>query len=207
VSLDIETIGPFPGVHPMVNIGAVALDKNKKVHGFFEGCLEEGPYQRNQKTWDEFWLANLKVWEYIEARKEPIESVMPRFRAWLNSFQKQGFRPIIVAYPASFDWTFTAYYLAKYSEGNPLGFSDVIDVKSYASGMLKSTWKKTKKSAFPKAWFEKDLVHNHLAVADSLEQGCMFINMLHENAHPNDPHKPRLQSSSELKQHLEASGL
>jgi hypothetical protein len=46
--------------------------------------------------------------------------------------------------------------------------------------VLKSNYRESTKRNMPKRWFE-DLPHTHVALADAIEQGALFCNMLKES--------------------------
>lgn len=65
---------------------------------------------------------------YAELR--PISEQYDPAAAWVTEVSAGG-RPVFVAYPASFDWSWVSAYLVRYSgHGNPFGFSGVLDCKT-----------------------------------------------------------------------------
>jgi hypothetical protein len=103
---------------------------------------------------------------------------MNKFVNWVESFDK--YSPVFVGYPAAFDWTFVYFYMIYFAGRSPFGFS-ALDIKSYASAVLKLPFRDTTKRNMPREWFPK-IRHNHIAVDDAKEQGLLFLNILEENS-------------------------
>jgi hypothetical protein len=55
-----------------------------------------------------------------------------------------------------------------------------LDIKTYASAMLKLPYREAVKRNMPKRWFSEKK-HNHIAIDDAIEQGELFCNMMKEN--------------------------
>jgi len=56
----------------------------------------------------------------IAESKHPRD-VMTRYLAWLKALPR---RPVFVAYPAAFDFSFVYWYLIRFTGENPFGYSD-----------------------------------------------------------------------------------
>ena len=61
----------------------------------------------------------------------------------------------------------------------PFGQS-ALDIKTFAMAVLKSDFHQGGKKQWPDHWRE-GLRHTHVALADAIEQGVYFCNMLHDN--------------------------
>lgn len=88
-------------------------------------------------------------------------------------------KPVFVAYPAGFDFTFVYWYLLRFTGESPFSHS-ALDIKSFAMAVMKSDYRASTKRNMPKRWFDK-LPHSHIALDDAIEQGALFCNMLKEN--------------------------
>jgi hypothetical protein len=108
---------------------------------------------------------------------EDPRAAMTRFAAWVTDVAAGG-RPVFVAYPASFDWSWVSAYLVRYSApGNPFGFSGVLDLKTmYAVKAGVRIGKATKRN-MPRALLS-DRPHTHHALDDALEQADLFANLM-----------------------------
>jgi hypothetical protein len=100
---------------------------------------------------------------------------MPEYAAWIDALPG---KPVFVAYPAGFDFTFVYWYLHRFAGRCPFGHA-ALDVKTLAMAVLRSKFHESSKRAFPRRWFDP-LPHTHVALDDAIEQGAMFCNILKE---------------------------
>lgn len=177
VSTDVETDGPIPGVNSMLSFGSAAFLPNKKMIGTFSANLEflDGAIS-DPKTMSEFWDKNPQAWNACRIDLKPIKETMTNYVNWVNNLPG---KPVFVGYPATFDFMFVYWYIVKCGLESPFSFS-ALDIKSYASAVLKSEFRKCTKRNMPKRWFTNKK-HNHIALDDAIEQGELFINILNEN--------------------------
>lgn len=200
-SVDVEATGPIPGEYSMSSLGASAagalmkdgsyaiFDHTDSANSFYrelkpvsnkfipeaikvgllEGFDDTIPDESGQRRFD--WMKVHGVWP---------NHAMESFAEWVNSVSAAhgGPRPVFMAYPASFDWTFVYWYLTKFDVKSPFGFSGVLDLKSvYAIASGKGLSRATKRN-MPKSLFPRGLPHTHHAKDDAIEQGVMGMNML-----------------------------
>lgn len=104
------------------------------------------------------------------------EKAIVEYVSWLKSLPG---RPVFVAYPVGYDFTFIYWYLIRFAGESPFGHNG-LDIRSYAMAVLKKGYKGCGKSNVPKRWFD-DEPHTHTALDDAIEQGALFCNMLIEN--------------------------
>ncbi len=193
VSTDIEADGPIPGPHSMLSIGSVAFGLTKengrleKVRlGDFSANLEILPGSSGHPDTMEWWAKQPAAWEACRKNLETPSDAMHRYYEWITQLpgitvnaQGNPGNAVFVAYPAGFDFLFVYWYLMMFVRVSPFSFS-ALDLKSYAMGRLRTTYRKTVKKTMPKRWFPKKLPHTHVAVEDAAEQGELFMNMLVE---------------------------
>jgi hypothetical protein len=95
---------------------------------------------------------------------------------WVTSVAGEG-KPVMVAYPLSFDWTFLYWYFIRFSaEGSPFGHSRCLDIKTAFS--LKAAVPMSESGlthVFPELRSGKK--HTHNALDDAIEQGEIFANI------------------------------
>lgn len=182
ISIDVETFGPCPGQHPMVQLGAAAFNIDGKVIGTWEANLREDIWKCDPETMD-WWdkSANRQAFQSLFENVRHPGDVMPDFLDWVR-ITCLGKQPVVVAYPAGFDFSFLHFYLLYYAGTlRPLSFS-CIDIKTYVMAALKNTsYRQTVKKKFPREWFHPNLKHTHNAFDDALEQGFMFIQAHRQN--------------------------
>ena len=163
VSIDVETDGPIPGPHSMLQLGAVAFT-------FASGDTPIGSFSANLRTlcaaqpdprtmaW---WFkdpVNARVYAATRVDTQRPRVALGRFAAWVASLPGT---PVCVAYPAGFDFMFLQWYLIRFRGESPFA-RPCLDVRSYASALLDLP---------PPA-------HTHVATDDAREQGMLFMRML-----------------------------
>lgn len=180
VSLDVETIGPIPGVNPMIELGAACFNIEGVVVDTWQSALSKDGWNADIETM-KWWHSpkNFETFQRLTNEAQPPEKAMYSFHTWLNRLPG---RPTPVAYPAAFDYMFVYWYLMYYvGTAAPFSFS-CLDVKTYAMAALKKRqFHQSFKRKFPRAWFHPRLKHTHNALDDAIEQGWMFIQAHREN--------------------------
>jgi hypothetical protein len=124
----------------------------------------------------EWWKENAKAWDACRLHLEQPAVAMPRYLAWVKALPG---KPVFVAYPAGFDFSFVYWYLQRFAGESPFSHS-ALDIKTYAMAMLRSGYREATKKNMPKRWFD-ERPHTHVALDDAIEQGALFCNMLREN--------------------------
>ena len=176
VSTDVEADGPIPGLFSMLSFGSAAYLADKTLVSTFTANLETLPDATTDPKTMAWWKTQPKGWEACRQNLIAPETAMKEYVAWLNSLPG---KPVFVAYPAGFDFTFIHWYLIKFVGENPFSHS-ALDIKTYAMAMLKSEYRETTKRKMPAHWFDQKLKHLHIALEDAIEQGELFCNMLAE---------------------------
>jgi len=178
ISVDIESDGPIPGPNSMLSLGAAAFTPEKGlVSTFSENLLELPGAKPDPITKSEFWDKNPEAWAACRKDARDPKIVMGRFVEWSK---KLGKKPVFVGYPAGFDFLFVYWYIRYFGFESPFSFS-ALDIKTYASAILKMLYRDSTKKNMPKRWFPKDRPHTHVALEDAIGQGELFMNMLREN--------------------------
>ena len=104
-------------------------------------------------------------------------TAMADFEQWLKEVSVQR-RPVFVAFNATFDWMFTAYYFHRFLGRNPFGISG-LDIKAYYMGKFGTSWRQTaKRNIDPR--FLSDRPHN--ALDDAIEQAELFMKILESSS-------------------------
>ncbi len=176
ISTDVESDGPIPGPHSMLNFASAAYTADGERLGTFTANLEVLPGANGHPQTMEFWSRHPKVWAAIRSAPQPPEAVMPRYAAWLESLPG---KPVFVGYPIAFDFMFVYWYLIRFHGECPFGHNG-IDVRSYAMAVLKKDYRDSSKSEMPRRWHSKH-AHTHNSLDDAIEQGELFTNMLKDN--------------------------
>jgi len=173
VSTDVETDGPIPGPHSLLSIGSAAYLPDKTIHSTFSANLETLPGATGHPETMAWWQRNSRAWSKCRRDLQSPETAMQNYVKWLRELPG---KPVFVAYPAGFDFTFVYWYLIQFTGENPFSFS-ALDIKTMAMCLMKSGYRDATKRNMPRHWFDK-LPHTHDALDDAIEQGALFCNML-----------------------------
>lgn len=199
VSVDIESTGPIPGEYSMSSIGAfvaggitktgeyVRFDHTDKSHVFYAElkpisdnfvpeAIKVGGLEGFDKA-DEDSDGSLRH-EWMKVYGTCPDTAMGDFADFVEGWKdKLKARPIFMAYPASFDWTFVYWYFRKFDVESPFGFSGVLDLKTYYAAKFEKPISRSTKRYMPKRMFST-LPHTHFADDDAIEQGILGMNIL-----------------------------
>jgi hypothetical protein len=174
VSTDVEADGPIPGPHSMLSFASAAFLDDGTLLATYSANLEPLPGAAGHPDTMTWWASQPAAWEACRTATRPPEVVMPEYAAWVSGLAG---RPVFVAYPAGFDFTFVYWYLHRFTGASPFSHS-ALDMKSFAMAILGSKFRDTAKRMMPARWFAAGRPHTHVALDDALEQGEMFVRML-----------------------------
>jgi len=99
--------------------------------------------------------------------------------SYLDWVKQLGGRPVFVAYPAGFDFTFVYWYLIRFTGQSPFSHS-ALDMKTLAMALLNKPYRDSVKRNMPRRWFAAGTRHTHTALDDAIEQGALFCSMLED---------------------------
>lgn len=181
ISIDGETNGPAPLVNSLWQFGAGFYDGHGNLLDTFEANLEEQDGTvGNPDTlvwWKEQEEKTPGLIQKIRSGTKPAGNVMREFETKTRTLAKERrAKPLVVAYPAGFDFTWLYTLLVKYNGQSCVGFS-CLDMKTMAMTLLNVPYHDAAKRRFPKHWFNPKLRHTHCALDDALEQGYTFFQM------------------------------
>lgn len=176
ISTDIETDGPIPGSYSMLSFASAAYLADKTLVSTFSANLETLPVASSDPNTMKWLAQQPEAWEACRQNLQLPETAMRAYVAWIKTLQG---RPVFVAYPAGFDFTFVYWYLIRFVGESPFSHS-ALDIKTYAMAMMKTEYRASTKKAMPRHWFDP-VKHTHVALDDAIEQGVLFCNMLAEN--------------------------
>jgi hypothetical protein len=179
VSTDVETDGPIPGPHSMLSFASAAYRADKTLIDTFAANLELLPGAAGHAATMDWWRKHPVAWAATRTDLRAPSEAMPAYARWLKSLPG---KPVFVAYPLGFDFTFVYWYLHRFAGECPFSHSG-LDIKTLAMALLKRPYRESTKRNMPRHWFD-DLPHTHLALDDAIEQGALFCNML------EDLHRP-----------------
>lgn len=172
VSTDVEADGPIPGPHSMLSFASAVYTQEKELIATYSANLELLPGAAGHPETMRWWKTEPEAWAAHRENIRPPEEVMPEYAKWVEALPG---KPVFVAYPAGFDFTYMFWYLMRFAGRCPFSWS-ALDIKTFAMSITGLPYRKTVKPRLPQAWFE-DFPHTHVALDDALEQGALFCNM------------------------------
>lgn len=176
VSTDIESNGPIPGTYSMLSFASAAYKADGTLISTFEANLEFlGSDAAVHPPTMKFWSENPEAWKATRKNLQEPKAAMTTYCKWVDELPG---KPVFVAYPAGFDFTFIYWYCMHFVDRCPFSFS-ALDMKTMAMCLLDKPFRKCNKRSFPARWFSPRK-HTHVAIDDALEQGEMFCKMLKE---------------------------
>jgi hypothetical protein len=179
-SADVETDGPIPGPFSILSFAIVYA-------GSFDGKRFERPkkydrtlYKELRPISDEFQEEALRVNGLDRSRLcregEPPESAMTEACRWVKRNAGPG-KPVLVAYPLSFDWSWLYWYFIRFSaEGSPFDYSRCFDIKTAVAVKTLVPISDAGRARIP-AILRPEGHHTHHAVDDAIEQAEIFANV------------------------------
>ena len=180
VIVDIEADGPTPELFSMLSIGAVATTKDAEVSHFYRKVLplKEAGQNPNTMNW---WKTQPEAWDEVTTNAEPAEKVMNDFHEWL---EKLGKKPVFVAHPIAFDYSFVSWYLYKFTGQNQFTDSKddpkTLDLKSFISAKYGKTLDNSAVSKLPESLLKGSPEHSHKAIDDAIGYASVLRNILND---------------------------
>lgn len=180
ISADVETDGPIPGPYSMLSFGF-------SVAGRFDGSAftrsdpTASTFYRELRPISPTWDPETASFSGLDRSVLLVEGHAPSLAMdeaarWVRDVS-DGARPVLVAFPMSFDWMWLYWYFVTYaSDGSPFRFSDCFDVKTAYALVNGSTYDQTSRKDMP-AWLRSPRPHTHNAREDAIEQADIFANL------------------------------
>lgn len=183
ISVDIETDGPIPGRFSMLEIGAVVVGSHDGVR--FKPA-PEGETSMSFQTLvrpitDRSDPAALAATGFNreDATRDglPAQEAMRRFSDWILKCAGDA-EPVMVGYPAAFDWSFIYWYSMEFLGSSPFKHSRYIDVKSLYMGLTGCTHMSSGSNSMDQRITGPIDKLEHRALADAQEQGRWFVGVM-----------------------------
>jgi DNA polymerase III epsilon subunit-like protein len=194
--LDVETGGQMLGIHPLLQIGMVAMNDQEQIIIKKDYYFQPPNYNPDDgkegftKSFDvdclnNFWLKqNKTLLDTIYKEAKPIKDSINQF---IHDFEKLDsvYTLVIVCDNPALDYSFINYYMSIYGNHQPLhidqhnDFRPIYDTRSYAMGAIRKEFDNYNISAKQTAYLlEFDLPSNknkHNASSDAEYTLKMFI--------------------------------
>jgi hypothetical protein len=181
ISADVETDGPIPGTFSLLSFGLAAV-------GHYDGVRFER-WQPRELTFyrelrpisDRYEQEALAVngLDRDRLQREGTEPAAAIREAadWVHELSN-GRRPVLVAYPVAFDWSFLYWYFETFAAGgSPFGHSSCLDIRTQYQTLTGTVFDRSGKTMMP-PFLQPATAHTHNALDDAVEQGELFANLL-----------------------------
>lgn len=180
-SADVETDGPIPGPYSLLSFALVVA-----------GCQTGTTFRRASKPEASFYRELRPISETFDPEALQVNlldrdkllrdgadpaDAMTEAAEWVRR-QCGTSRPILVAFPLSFDWTWLYWYFVRFSRsGSPFGHSSCFDIKTAFAVKSKRTISEASRSKLPES-LRSESPHTHNALDDAREQAEVFARIM-----------------------------
>jgi DNA polymerase III epsilon subunit-like protein len=181
--IDVEASGPVPGLHDLVSIGAVAVQRDE--HGVHAPLAEEPYYVELQPQGGRIDPGATAVHglspAHLAAHGRPLDEALRGLNAWAEGLRREpSQRLVFVGHNAPFDWSFVNWCYVSEGVPNPFGWK-ALDTKALAMGVLGLDWFDTNKERLAEllpSLGDQDEALVHRADYDALYQARILCGLL-----------------------------
>ncbi|HEU4739161.1 MAG TPA: hypothetical protein VFS54_08790 [Solirubrobacterales bacterium] len=180
ISADIETDGPIPGPYSMLSFAltvASTFDGERFIQ--IDASPENEFYAELKPISNHFDPEALAVngldREWLKQEGQNPVDAMRAAEQWVGERAGDA-RPVLVAYPVAFDWSFLYWYFVRYAASSPFGFSSCLDIRTLYQARALTTFDASGRDSMPPA-LRPGRHHTHHALEDAHEQGELFNNL------------------------------
>jgi hypothetical protein len=181
-SVDVEADGPIPGPYSMLSIGVAVAGSWDPTAGPFAPAKPDAEtfYRELRPISDDFVPEALAVSGLDRDRlaqegADPV-AAMHDLTSWVTARSGEA-RPVVVAYPAVYDWLFLYWYLVRFTGHCVFGHSGCLDMKTMYATKAGVPLGKAHKRAMPRQLLSTRR-HTHHALDDAIEQADLFVNLM-----------------------------
>ena len=176
-SADVETDGSIPGPFSILSFALV-----------YAGKFDGKTFQRAENYETSFYRELKPISDAFEQEALDVngldrnillrdgmrpEQAMIEANDWVRAIAGSA-RPVLVAYPLSFDWAWLYWYFVRFSPaGSPFGYSRCFDLKTAFAVKARLPISEAGRSKIPQKLGSNHL-HTHNALDDAIEQAEIF---------------------------------
>jgi Exonuclease len=181
ISADVESDGPVPGVFSLLSFGLAVVGRYDG-RRFERQRLRERTFYRELRPISEHYEEEALAVNRLDRDRllregAPPEQAMTDAKEWVMSLS-DGHRPVLVAYPVAFDWSFLYWYFERFAlGGSPFGHSSCLDIRTLYQAITGTVFDRSGKDAMPQFLRPRE-PHTHDALDDAIEQGELFANLM-----------------------------
>jgi hypothetical protein len=179
-SVDVEADGPIPGPYSMISFGAAVAGTRTEKEFTAADPTATTFYRELRPISDDFDAAALGVSGLDRAAllrdgADPA-TAMAEFSAWVVATAGPH-RPVVVGYPACYDWMFLYWYLMRFTGQSPFGHSGCLDLKTLYATKAAVPFAGAVKARMPRH-LQSTRRHTHHALDDAIEQADLCANLM-----------------------------
>jgi hypothetical protein len=178
-SADVETDGPIPGPFSMLSFALVyagAYDGKKFIK---PTRYDQHFYAELKPISNEFDLEALRVngmdRDRLLREGQSPRAVMHAASEWVKNMAGNG-KPVLVAYPLSFDWSWLYWYFIRFCSDSPFNYSRCFDIKTAFAVKAHLPIADAGRSRLEFTLLPHRS-HTHHALDDAIEQAEIFANV------------------------------
>jgi hypothetical protein len=176
ISADVEADGPIPGRYSMLSFG-LAVASTFDGTTFAPRGPDEATFYRELQPIAGDWLAQAVAASGLDRDALAGDGADPKAAmkeavAWIHEVA-DGMQPVLVGYPAVFDWMFLHWYFVAFAGDSPFGFSAALDIKTMYQQKASVTIEDAGRADLPPA-LRASRPHTHNARDDAVEQAEIF---------------------------------
>ena len=116
VSTDIETDGPVPGENSILSFASAAFKADKTMIATFSANLVTLPGSSPHPVTEKWWKSQPEAWQAHRQDLQNPKQAMKDYVEWVKALPG---KPVFVALPVSFDFTYMHWYMTKFVQENP----------------------------------------------------------------------------------------
>jgi len=185
-SADVETDGPIPGPYSILSFAIVYAGSFDGTHFVRPHRYDKTLYKELRPISEDFQAEALRVNGLDRGRLcregDLPESAMTDASRWIWNIAGSA-RPVLVAYPLSFDWTWLYWYFIRFSaSGSPFDYSRCFDIKTALAVKAGIPISETGRKRLDPMLRSKR-AHTHHALDDAIEQAEIFANIFQWEGH------------------------
>jgi hypothetical protein len=180
ISVDVETDGPIPGPYSLLAFG-MAVAGTYDGRTFTRASPQERTFYVEIRPISDQWqpeamaVNGLDRETLVRSGADPVDA-MNRAAEWIDEIAA-GRRPVLVAYPVAYDWSFLYWYFVRFARhGSPFGHSSCFDIRTLYAARAGTVFDRSGKRSMP-AELRSVKPHTHNALEDALEQADLFANV------------------------------
>jgi hypothetical protein len=183
-SADVETDGPIPGPFSMLSFALVYAGSYDGERFVRPENYSHSFYRELRPISDTFQEEALRINHLDRDRlcregEEPQIAMKDAF-IWVTEVAGAA-KPVLVAYPLSFDWTWLYWYFVRYSAmGSPFEYSRCFDIKTAFAVKAGLPISEAGRSKLNHTLIP-NRPHTHHALDDAIEQAEIFANVFDWN--------------------------